>query len=401
MTGNVRRRINAAERRTRVARRHHLAPSTRAADVVTAARSLIGLHSTDPASVHLSAWARVGGVTHADIDTALYDDRTIVKHLAMRRTVWAVATQLMPLVQAAASDGVAAVERRKLARDVVRAGLTDDGERWVAQAEAAAVAALDEHGPTAGRDLTKRVPALQATLSYGTGDKTQSLGVVTRVTTVLSASGQVTRGRAGGAWHDRQPRWVLMRDWCPQVTEAPPLPPARARAELARHWLRSFGPATYEDVAWWTGWTVTQTKAALRDAGAVEVEFDQGLGVVAADDLEPEPPVEPWVALLPSLDPTTMGWKDRAWYLGSHRGQLFDPYGNAGPTVWSDGRVVGGWGQRPDGEVVVRLLEDVGADKARLVDAEATRLTEWLAGVVVRPSFPTPLQRELGTAADN
>jgi hypothetical protein len=74
---------------------------------------------------------------------------------------------------------------------------------------------------------------------------------------------------------------------------------------------------------------------------------------------------------------------------------LFDPYGNAGPTVWSDGRVIGGWGQRPDGEVVVQLLEDVGADVTASVTAEAERLTGWLAGVQVRPSFPTPLQREL------
>jgi hypothetical protein len=118
--------------------------------------------------------------------------------------------------------------------------------------------------------------------------------------------------------------------------------------------------------------------------------------VVLADDPAPTGQVEPWVALLPSLDPTTMGWKDRAWYLGPHRARLFDPYGNAGPTVWSDGRVVGGWGQRPDREVVVRLLDDIGTEKSRQVEAEAARLTDWLAGVVVRPSFPTPLQRELG-----
>ena len=388
--------VSLAERRARLARRHHLAPGAAAPDVGGAARSLIGLHSTDPASVYLSAWARVRDLTHADVDRALYEDRTVVKHLAMRRTVWAVATELMPVVQAAASVDVARVQRRNLSRDVVRAGLTDDGERWVAEAEAATVAALAELGPTSGRSLTSLVPALQAKLRYGEGDKAQTVGVVTRVMTVLSASGQVTRARAGGAWHDRQPRWVLMRDWCPMCTQRPRLEAPGARVELARHWLRAFGPATRDDLKWWTGWTVTQTKAALSDAGVVEVLLDDGRdAVVLNDDHEPTQPVSPWVALLPSLDPTTMGWKNRDWYLGSHRRLLFDPYGNAGPTIWSDGRVVGGWGQRSDGQVVVRLLDDIGTEKIAQVDSEASRLSEWLGGVSVRPSFPTPLQREL------
>jgi len=388
--------MSTEDRRARLARRHHLAPSVRAPDAGAAARTLIGLHATDPASVYLSAWARVDGIAHSDIDRALYDDRSMVKHLAMRRTVWAVATELMPTVQAAASDAVAAVQRRGLARDVERAGLAADGERWVADVERAVVAVLAELGPTAGRDITRRVPALQTKITSGTGEKIQGLGVVTRVMTVLSASGQVTRGRPGGSWHDRQPRWVLMREWCPDVVERPPPEPAEARTDLARQWLRAFGPATRDDLKWWTGWTVTQTAAALGGVGAVDVRLDgDTVGLVLPDDLVPAEPVEPWIALLPSLDPTTMGWKQREWYLGPHRDRIFDPYGNAGPTVWSDGRVVGGWGQRPDGHVVVRLLEDVGGVKAEQVDAEAARLTDWLAGVRVRPSFPTPLQREL------
>ncbi len=395
MTSSIR-RVDDAERRTRLGRRHHLATQARAADMGSAAHTLVALHSTDPASVYLSAWARVDGITHADIDLALYDERTVVKHMAMRRTVWAVATDLLPVVQAAASDDIAAAQRRGLAREIVKAGVSDDGPRWVAEAEASAVEMLASTGPLAGRDLSRRVPALQAKLTYGSGAKAQSVGVITRIMTILSASGQVTRARPGGAWNDRQPRWVLMRDWCPDVVTEPSPDAAEARLTLTQHWLSSFGPATFDDLKWWTGWTVAQTKSALHDVQAVEVGLtDARQGFLLPDDLEPSEPVAPWVALLPALDPTTMGWQRRDWYLGPHRELLFDRYGNGGPTVWWDGRVVGGWAQLPSAEVVVRVLEDVGRDVRDQIDAEASQLTEWLAGVRVLPSFPTPLQQEL------
>jgi hypothetical protein len=99
--------------------------------------------------------------------------------------------------------------------------------------------------------------------------------------------------------------------------------------------------------------------------------------------------------LLPALDPTVMGWSERAWYLGDHRAALFDRSGNAGPTVWCDGRVVGGWAQRRDGEIVFRLLEDVGADAAESVENGAARLQVWLGSARFTPRFRTPLEREL------
>jgi hypothetical protein len=111
------------------------------------------------------------------------------------------------------------------------------------------------------------------------------------------------------------------------------------------------------------------------------------------NDLEATEPVDPWVALLPALDPTTMGWLERGWYLGPHRGQLFDSSGNAGPTAWCDGRIVGGWRQTDTGEVLVDLLEDVGREAEHALEAEAARLSAWLGGVRVLPRFPSPLSR--------
>jgi hypothetical protein len=170
-----------------------------------------------------------------------------------------------------------------------------------------------------------------------------------------------------------------------------------ARAELVRRWLRAFGPGTRDDVRWWTGWTVRATKQALETIGAVEVSLDGGgaAGYVLPDDLEPTPRPEPWVALLPALDATTMGWAGRAWYLGPHRPKLFDTNGNGGPTIWVDGRVVGGWAQLRTGEVIPMLLEDVGTETRRRIEEEAARLEAWIGPARVTGSFPTPTEISL------
>ena len=105
------------------------------------------------------------------------------------------------------------------------------------------------------------------------------------------------------------------------------------------------------------------------------------------------------MALLPALDPTPMGWYGRDWYLEpGYRAALFDRTGNIGPSIWCDGRIVGGWGQRADGSVASRLLEDIGKERTADVQAEVDRLTRWIDGVRVVPKFRTPLERDLAAS---
>jgi hypothetical protein len=99
-------------------------------------------------------------------------------------------------------------------------------------------------------------------------------------------------------------------------------------------------------------------------------------------DLDPVSHDGPWGALLPVLDPTTMGWRGRDFYLDpGHTPYLFDSNGNAGTTAWWDGRIVGCWVQDEGGVVALVLREDVGTGGLAALEAEAARLTDWLEGV--------------------
>src|SRR5260370_32803641 len=119
------RHFTVEERRSRLAVRHHLAPSAKQLDVAAVAHGLVGLQGTDPASVFLSAAARMKRCSVDTIEGALYDDRTIVRLLAMRRTVFVVPRELAPVVQAAASRAIAVKERKNLAQLIEQSDIAD------------------------------------------------------------------------------------------------------------------------------------------------------------------------------------------------------------------------------------------------------------------------------------
>jgi len=387
------RRIGIEERRARLGLRHHLA-GTAKAGVVEVARDLVGLHATDPATVYLAARARMLDPRVAAVEQALYEDRALVRILGMRRTMFIEPVELMGVVQAACTDAIATQQRRLLVDLVGRAGLADDPPSWIEDVEKVAVNALEARGGATAAELAKDDPRLAQQIVFAEGKPYEGRqSVVSRILLLLAAEGRIVRGRPRGSWVSGQYRWSVVDAWLPGGVPAWSL--QEAQAELVRRWLRGFGPATIADVKWWTGLPMGQVRRAVAETGAVEVDLDGTPGLVLPDDLDPVPAPEPWVALLPALDPTTMGWAGRDFYLDPHRPALFDRNGNAGPTIWLNGHVVGGWAQRGTGEVVLRLLEDVGTDATEAIEAEAARLTAWLTPLRVTPRFRTPLEREL------
>jgi hypothetical protein len=390
------RRIGIAQRRARLGRRHRLAGTARSSTVEDAVRAVVALHATDPASVFLSVQARMAGATVAAIERALYEERTLLRLLAMRRTMFVTPVETAPVLQAGASRAVAEVQRRryvKLLDDHLVDAPADDRGAWLADVGDGAVRALAARGEATGAELSADEPRLRTKVivapekSYG-GPQS----ITSWVLNLLALDARIVRTRPKGSWISSQWRWAPMDAWLPGGIAD--LQVERARVELVRLWLAAFGPGTVADLKWWTGWPLGQVRKALTEIDPVEVELEGVPGIaLPGDDDEPEP--EPWIALLPALDPTPMGWAGRAWYLGPHAGTLFDTNGNVGPTVWCDGRIVGGWAQRRDGEVVVRLLEDVGRESAAAIDTAAAGLTAWIGEVRVVPRFRTPLEREL------
>ncbi|MDR7276634.1 winged helix DNA-binding domain-containing protein [Catenuloplanes atrovinosus] len=379
------RHVSDHERRARLGVRHALAPPFRATTVEDAARAVTVLHATEPPTVYLSCWARMDTLKPDDLDRALHADRTLVKQLAMRRTLFVFPRDLLPFAWPSASARVAATERARLAKDVVTDGLTPDGGAWLDRARAEVLAALDGvPGGRTAQEIRLAVPMIDV--------KAAGLPVAGRVLNHLGLTADLVRGTNTGGWHVSRPRWTPMADW---LGTSPSWPTAAdGYREIIRRWLWSFGPGTEDDLVWWLGGTKSTVRAALTTLAAEQVTLDSGrTGWLLPDDLDEVPAPAPWAALLPVLDPTVMGWQSRDFYLGPHRDLIFDTRGNAGTTAWVNGRVVGAWIQDPSGAVRIRLAEPVSAVEEELLHAEARRLTDWLAGFRVSSVYSSPIMK--------
>jgi hypothetical protein len=374
--------------------RHRLARPAASPDEL--ADAIVALHSSDPATVYLSARARVKGFAPPELEHALYERRSLVRMLGMRRTLFVVSRDVAAAMDEACTKAFAPGQRALLVRMLEEQAIARSGKggAWVDRVMNDAAAALAARGQATARELTRDVPELGEKLRFGEG-KTWggTVGVSTRVLFLLATEGRIVRARPLGTWTSGQYRWATTERWL--GGPLPAIDHAEACADLLRRWLLAFGPGTTTDVRWWTGWTAKLASRTLDAIGAVEVGLDEGTGWVLPEDLEPVRSRPRWVALLPSLDPTVMGWKERAWYLGEHAPMLFDRNGNAGPSVWANGRVVGGWTQTAEGDVLVELLERVDATTRKLIDAERERLRSWLGDVRIRARFPTPVERTL------
>ena len=369
------------------------------------AESLVALHATDAATVFLSAGARLagsGGEAVQAVERALYEDRTLARMHGMRQTLFVVPAALAAVVQASTTREVAVKERASFLKFAAGGGFD---AAWIAALEDETLAELRFRGRATGAELARAVPGLRAAAVYGAGTKSETKAtMVTRLLRNLGMDGRIVRDRPVGTWTSSQFRWAVSDGPAEVCVDMFGVDGAgvdefgidEAKDMLLRCWLAAFGPGTVADLKWWTGWKVTDVRKALARVGAIEVVLADGTGFVLADDVDPVAAPEPWAALLPGLDPTPMGWQQREWYLPvAYRAALFDHSGNVGPTVWWNGEVVGGWAQRTDGEVAMRLFADVGAAASAAIEAETARWSAWVGDVRITPRFRTPLEREL------
>jgi len=305
----------------------------------------------------------------------------------MRTTLHVVPGDEVPFFFQAYVERRSPAERRGIESLLVQAGLCGQEEAGdLLQAlHRRVLDVLAEKGPSTVRTIGQAVPELKAQVRHNVGKSyAGQFSVGSRLVPGMCALGLLIRARPRGTWRSNLHTYAALSDWLPDV-DLEAVTPQKAQAWLARHYLSAFGPATPGDVQWWTGFSGRETKEALQPLRPALVEGDlEGAGegyLMLADDARRldafDPPGSGYAFFLPGLDPYIMG---RRFLSPEHRDKVFDRAGNAVPTVWSGGRVVGVWKQRRDGSVVYGLFEPVSEKARARLEERREQLEAFLEG---------------------
>ena len=236
------------------------------------------------------------------------------------------------------------------------------------------------------------MPALRTFIPpRAASDRPQNL--TSALLTMMSAQGRIVRGALAGPWSSRQHRWEPAGTWWPGGL--PKLAAEDSQRELARRWLTRFGPATAEDLQWWTGWNKITVRHALRELPIEGVDLHGSAGIALAGDDPGDAATAPGRRAAASLDPTPMGWKQRDWFFGIPQHHVFDNRGNIGPTLWWDGEIIGSWAVTPACQVRTAVLADRGATARSAIQDTAARPQARLQGTAITPAIRTPAERQL------
>jgi hypothetical protein len=211
-----------------------------ARDPVAVAERLLAVQAQDGRGARLAVRARTAGLSAADIDRALTDDRTLLVTWLNRGTLHLVRSEDYHWLHALTTPPLLTANARRLAQEGVSPAAA---ERGVAVVERS----LADEGPLTRTQLRERLAAAHV--------RTAGQALV-HVLMLASLRGVAVRGPMVGREH----AYALVRDW---LGEPPRFDRDAALAELARRFLAGHGPAGDRDLTKWAGLPLRDARAGL------------------------------------------------------------------------------------------------------------------------------------------
>ena len=315
------------------------------------AERILAVQGQDPRGFRLAVRARTRGVTAADVDRALTEERSLLVTWLNRGTLHLVRSEDYPLIHAVTTPPLRTSSHTRLAHFGVPPAQAE-------RALAAIVKALADDGPLSSRDLRERLVA------KGIRAEGQALY---HLLFKASLEGLVVRGPMAGKQH----ACVLARDWLPK---AKPIDSDDALPEFARRYLAGHGPASDRDLARWAGIPVGQARRGL--TGISSQLRDLGDGLV--DLKKRRPPAElPPPRLLGAFEPSLLGWVSREDIVGIEPRNLVTVGGMFYPFAMVRGRAVARW-KLADGKLELDPFRRIAKADRDALEEDAAEVERFL-----------------------
>lgn len=308
------------------------------------------MQGQDPRGARLAVRARTEGLTAADVDRALTEERSLLITWLNRGTLHLVRSEDYPWLHALTTPPLFSSAKRWMGKEGV-------GEAAAERAVATIEQALADEGPQTRDQLRERLAAA--------GLQTEGRGVI-HFLFLATLRGVAVRGPMIGKEH----AYVLVRDW---LGEQEPVDRDAALAELARRYLIGHGPADDRDLARWAGLPLRDARAGLAAIATELEEREDGLVDLAK---RPAPAPLPPPRLLGAFDPLLLGWTSREEVVGPHK-LLVTINGIFKPFALVDGRAVATW-RLAGGKLTIEHLSPVGKKDAAALEEEAQRVLDFL-----------------------
>ena len=321
-------------------------------DAAAVAERLLAVQGQDPRGARLAVRARTEGLTVADVDRALSDERSLLITWLNRGTLHLVRSEDYPWLHALTTPPLFTSATRRLAQEGVSA---DAAERGVATIERA----LADEGPLTRLQLRERLD------SAGVPTDGQAL---IHLLFLATLRGIAVRGPMVGKDH----AYILVSDW---LDPAAPVDRDAALAELARRYLIGHAPADDRDLARWAGLPLRDARAGLGAIASQLAEREDGLVHLAADSPVAEIPAP---RLLGAFDPVLLGWASREAILGPHT-QFVTTNGIFRPFAMVSGRAVASW-KLNRGKVTIEPLGRIAKKATAALEADAADVERFMCG---------------------
>jgi uncharacterized protein YcaQ len=310
--------------------RHRLLDRARRGRELETIEGILGLNAQGALNYGLSLWARVEGLDRKFINAAILD-RRLIRSWFMRNTVHILPVSLAHLARAALRDSLVAEWNQW----TVKTGSKESPSSW--ERHYGGVLEALREGPIAMSEILDRVGG-------GPDDKR----VLHRVVREMSLKGLVCNAASRGPWyHDAEHTYADASQWAPPASY---VEPNEARRVLLLRYMRSYGPATIQDYAYWTGMKVSDARATLEEVkpalSEVRAERHKGRLYALKEDLPELEATEekPSLRLLPKFDALIMSHRDKTRLMDEEtRRRVFLPTAEAAATIFVDGRVEGVW----------------------------------------------------------